>query len=302
MKAPMIAARPNDNRLVPDVTDAILTLSVTLPVVNPVLTMLVFAIAALVAYSVSLGLIIPGLLKKQSAYRRLAVISAAIALICHAATLYQRIFDVQTGQNLSLLNIGSLVSLIICSAMTIVASRNRGWFLLPIVYSFALINLAFASFMPGEFITHLETTPGLMVHIGLALFAYATLIIAALYALQLAWLDYLLKNKKLSFVAEMPPLLSIERKMFHITQIGVILLTLTLCSGLFYMENILENKENLHKALFSLFAWFNYILLLWGHYHEGWRGRRVVWFSLLGTLLLTLAYFGSRVIQHFVAH
>lgn len=34
-----------------------------------------------------------------------------------------------------------------------------------------------------------------MVHIGLALFSYATLIIAALYALQLAWLDYLLKTR-----------------------------------------------------------------------------------------------------------
>ncbi|RLM19898.1 hypothetical protein BIY29_16120 [Brenneria alni] len=263
--------------------------------------MSVFAIVALIAYTLSLGLIIPSLLRKNSAYRRLAVLSASVALICHAVALYQRIFDVQIGQNLSLLNIGSLVSLIICTVMTIVASRNRGWFLLPIVYTFALINLAFASFMPGEFITHLETTPGLLFHIGLALFAYATLIIAALYALQLVWLDYLLKNKKLSFAADMPPLMSIERKMFHITQIGVILLTLTLCTGLFYMDDLINNKETLHKALFSLFAWFVYILLLWGHYHEGWRGRRVVWFSLVGALLLTLSYFGSRVIQHFVA-
>ncbi|XPE62246.1 hypothetical protein ACNKHT_17080 [Shigella flexneri] len=31
--------------------------------------------------------------------------------------------------------------------------------------------------------------PGMLVHIGLSLFSYATLIIAALYALQLAWID-----------------------------------------------------------------------------------------------------------------
>jgi hypothetical protein len=74
-------------------------------------------------------------------------------------------------------------------------SRNRGWLLLPIVYAFALINLAFATFVPNEYITHLETTPGMLVHIGLSLFSYATLIIAALYALQLAWIDYQLKNK-----------------------------------------------------------------------------------------------------------
>ncbi len=122
-----------------------------------------------------------------------------------------------SGQNLSLLNVGSLVSLMICTVMTIVASRNRGWLLLPIVYAFALINRP----SPHSCLTNIsptETTPGMLVHIGLSLFSYATLIIAALYALQLAWIDYQLKNKKLAFSSEMPPLMSIERKMFHITQ------------------------------------------------------------------------------------
>lgn len=90
----------------------------------------------------------------------MAIISAVIALVCHAIALEARILpDGDSGQNLSLLNVGSLVSLMICTVMTIVASRNRGWLLLPIVYAFALINLALATFMPNEYITHLEATP-----------------------------------------------------------------------------------------------------------------------------------------------
>ena len=263
--------------------------------------MSVFALVAMLAYLLSLALIIPSIIRKNGAYRRLALISVIAALICHAVALQQRIFDVSTGQNLSLVNIGSVVSLIICTVMTIVASRNRGWFILPIVYSFALINLAFVTFLPGEFITHLEQSKGLLVHIGLALFAYATLIIAALYALQLAWLDYQLKNKRLTFNNDMPPLMTIERKLFHITQVGVILLTLTLCTGLLYMDNLFS-RENIDKAVLSILAWFVYIVLLWGHYHEGWRGRRVVWFSIAGAVLLTLAYFGSRLIQQLMIH
>ncbi|GAB2944114.1 cytochrome C assembly family protein [Hafnia psychrotolerans] len=263
--------------------------------------MSVFPVIAMFAYLLSLALIIPSIIRKTGAYRRLALISVIIALICHAVALQQRIFDVSTGQNLSLVNIGSVVSLIICTVMTIVASRNRGWFILPIVYSFALINLAFVTFLPGEFITHLEQSKGLLVHIGLALFAYATLIIAALYALQLAWLDYQLKNKRLTFNNDMPPLMTIERKLFHITQVGVILLTLTLCTGLLYMDNLFS-RENIDKAVLSILAWFVYIVLLWGHYHEGWRGRRVVWFSMAGAVLLTLAYFGSRMIQQLMIH
>jgi len=259
----------------------------------------VFALIALVAYSVSLALIIPGLLQKNSGWRRMAILSAVIALISHAFALESRIIPGDGSvQNLSVLNVGSLVSLMICTVMTIVASKNRGWLLLPIVYTFALINLALATFMPNEFITHLEATPGMLVHIGLSLFSYATLIIAALYAMQLAWIDYQLKNKKLAFNHEMPPLMVIERKMFHITQVGVVLLTLTLCTGLFYMKNLFS-VENIDKAVLSIIAWFVYIVLLWGHYHQGWRGRRVVWFNVAGAGILTLAYFGSRFIQQF---
>lgn len=61
----------------------------------------------------------------------------------------------------------------------------------------------------------------------------------------------------------------------------MVLLTLTLCTGLFYMKNLFS-VENIDKAVLSIIAWFVYIVLLWGHYHEGWRGRRVVWFNVAG--------------------
>ena len=125
----------------------------------------VFSIVALMAYLLSLGLIIPSLLRKNSAYRRLALVSAVVALICHAIALQQRIFDVSAGQNLSLLNIGSIVSLIICSVMTFVASRDRGWFLLPIVYSFAMIN-GLRQLYARRVHHSPEASPELMVHIG----------------------------------------------------------------------------------------------------------------------------------------
>ena len=114
--------------------DAILLLFLIAQTVD--ITMPVFALLALVAYSVSLALIVPGLLQKNGGWRRMAIISAVIALVCHAIALEARILpDGDSGQNLSLLNVGSLVSLMICTVMTIVASRNRGWLLLPIVYA-----------------------------------------------------------------------------------------------------------------------------------------------------------------------
>ncbi|WP_286206373.1 cytochrome c biogenesis protein CcsA, partial [Escherichia coli] len=42
-----------------------------------------------------------------------------------------------------------------------------------------------------------------------------------------------------------------------------VLLTLTLCTGLFYMHNLFS-MENIDKAVLSIVAWFVYIVLLWG--------------------------------------
>ena len=255
------------------------------------------SIVAVCAYLLSLVFILPSLLRKeQNGYRGLALLFAVVALVTHAISLKFLIFRPHSGQNLSLTNLGAVVSLMVCVIMTIVASRGRAWFLLPIVYCFSIVNLIIAALMPGEFVTHLESSTSLFIHIGLALLSYATLLIAALYALQLSWLDYQLKNKKLKFSPQMPPLMSIERKMFHITQVGVVLLTLTLCTGLLYMDNIF-GKENIHKSIFSIIAWFVYIILLWGHFREGWRGKKVVIFNLIGAIILTLAFLGNRLLQ-----
>ncbi|MCP9268310.1 inner membrane protein YpjD [Xenorhabdus sp. XENO-1] len=261
----------------------------------------VFSIIALLAYLISLTLIVPGLLRQQNSYQKLALLFSIMALINHAIALKYQIFHVSSGQNLTLLNLGSIVSLLMSTIMTVVAFRGRAWFLQPIVYSFAMINLMLASMVPGAFITHLEDSIELFIHIGLALLGYATLLIAALYALQLGWLDHLLKKKKFSFSSGMPPLMTIERKMFHITQVGVILLTLTLCTGIMYMDNIF-GKENIHKSVLSIIAWFVYVTLLWGHYHEGWRGKRVIWFNLIGAFILTLAFFGGRLLQEIMVY
>ncbi|XPE57014.1 cytochrome c biogenesis protein CcsA [Shigella flexneri] len=83
----------------------------------------------------------------------------------------------------------------------------------------------------------------------------------------------------------MPPLMVIERKMFHITQVGVVLLTLTLCTGLFTCITSSAWKISTRRS-FLFITWFVYIVLLWGHYHEGWRGRRVVWFNVAGAGVL----------------
>lgn len=89
--------------------------------------------------------------------------------------------------------------------MTCVTRRFNGWILLPVVYSFSALLLAASALIPGRYITHLEAHPQLLLHIGLALMAYSVLMIACLFALQLACLDRQLKSRKISHLPAMPP-------------------------------------------------------------------------------------------------
>ena len=149
---------------------------------------------------------------------------------------------------------------------------------------------------PGRYITHLEAHPQLLLHIGLALMAYSVLMIAGLFALQLACLDRQLKSRKISQLPSMPPLMTVEKRLFQLISAGLFLLTLSIASGLFFLEDMFAQGKS-HKAILSILAWCVYVLLLWGHHTRGWRGRRVITLSLVGSVILTLAYFGSRFVK-----
>ena len=63
------------------------------------------------------------------------------------------------------------------------------------------------------------------------------------------------------------------------------------------MDNIFFVKKNIHKSIFSIIAWFVYIILLWGHFREGVAWEKVVIFNLIGAIILTLAFLGNRLLQ-----
>ncbi|MDV7104473.1 inner membrane protein YpjD [Vibrio sp. TH_r3] len=258
------------------------------------------AIAAAVLYTLAVATIVPGLSQQSLIKTKTVFVSASLAIIFHGWLLHGLIHNGNDGQNLSMLNVASVVSFIIAWVMSMAMFKVRLWFLLPVVYGFSIISILSSSFLPGTFITHFEGKHGLLIHITIALFAYATLTIAALYAIQLAWLDYKLKNKKAMVVnPNFPPLMKVERQLFNIILIGNGLLTLTLLSGLVFLDDMFA-KGSAHKSILSFIAWIIYSILLWGHYQKGWRGKRVTWFAIAGATLLTLAYFGSRFVREII--
>jgi ABC-type uncharacterized transport system permease subunit len=97
------------------------------------------------------------------------------------------------------------------------------------------------------------------------------------------------------------PLLTLERLTFRFATAGFVLLTATLAAGLFFSESLYGRSWTWdHKSVFSVLSWLAFALLLLGRARFGWRGRRAVRVLYIGSLLLLLAYVGSRFVLEVV--
>jgi len=256
-------------------------------------------IPALIFYILAAAICLKRLLSRVGPVSGYVLTPAIIALICHTLWLGHDMF-LGEGQDMGLLNVASLVSFIIAMMITAATTKYRVWILLPVVYGFCALILAAANFIPMQYITHIEQRPELLTHISFALMSYATLIIASLFAVQHWYLDYTLKKRSIMIMhPALPPLMTIEKQLFWLIKAGVVLLTLSLISGYLFLDDMFAQGKA-HKAILSFSAWLGYITLLWGHSQRGWRGRIVVIFSLVGAIVLTLAYFGSRFVKEVI--
>lgn len=86
------------------------------------------------------------------------------------------------------------------------------------------------------------------------------------------------------------PLLQLERLTFRFVEAGFAVLTATLLLGV--VTTVGWRFD--HKIAFSLMAWGVFAALLVGRRLRGWRGRRATRWLYAGTVLLLLAYAGTR--------
>jgi ABC-type uncharacterized transport system permease subunit len=260
---------------------------------------------AFVAYMLATIAIVSRLFHPKGPNIKLVLSLATFAIIVHSLNDAQLFFSIgshsqQSNINFNLPNVISLVSLLITLSVTIVALRFKVNLLLPVIYAFTGIwQLVIIFIPPIESIPLVVEKVILLSHIGLALVAYCVLIIATLYAFQVTYINLKLKNKNLTAVAHLPPLMQVEQQLFSILTLGTAILFISEIIGFIFLEGFLA-PENAHKTILSLMAFALYSIILWGHFETGWRGHRVLLLMISASSLLTLAYFGSRFVQEFI--
>lgn len=94
------------------------------------------------------------------------------------------------------------------------------------------------------------------------------------------------------------PLLTLERVTFRFVEGGFAVLTLALLLGLAEPSWRWGDR----KTVLSLLGWAVLAALIVGRYVRGWRGRQATRWLYAGSLLLLLAYVGSRFVTEVILH
>ena len=203
-------------------------------------------------------------------------------------------------------NFVSLCSYVMCfiSIILFIATLNRRIHSLGIIIlPFTVLSIVFLMFS-NESSNYIPINSGLSFHILSSLLAYSTLMLSAIQSILLAmqnnFLHQRIKNPKHShFIRTLPSLEDMEYFLFNLIGIGILLLSISLLSGFYFLDNLFGSHVA-HKTILSLFSWIIYSALLLGRWKYGWRGKTAVRWTITGFIVLALAFFGSKFIQEFI--
>lgn len=224
---------------------------------------------------------------------------AGLAVSCHGLILYQEIL-VQAGFDLGFYHAFSLVSWVIALLVVLTGLFSAMSHLVVIFFPVAALALLLEIALPGTYIIPGGIAAGLKVHILLSVAAYSLLTLGALQALILAFEETRLHRKQPGKVMNiLPPMQTLEELLVQVLAIGFFLLSLSLATGLMFMYDMLAQHLS-HKVILSLLAWCIFAVVLWGRWARGWRGRKLIHWTLGGFASLLLAYFGSKLVLELI--
>lgn len=135
-----------------------------------------------------------------------------------------------------------------------------------------------------------------LAHILISVIALAIFALAGLQAVVTTLQNYLLKRHPLNtypLLSALPPVETMQTLLFKILWAGFIFLSLSFIGAVLFIPNVWQHI-NLAKLLFASIAWLLFASLLYGYYRSGWGNRVVTARTLIGVLLLAIAYFGSK--------
>lgn len=264
------------------------------------ITLSYFAVGlALLCYLIAGSLYSQQFFKQSSSAIKYAQPLLMVALVAHLGILLIGASQ-SSGEQLSLAFVATMLAWLITITMFIANRYINNLLFLPVVCFVSAFIIAIDLFFPATTGISVYMSIGMIAHIMLSLLAFGVLSISTLYAFQLAYIKHQLKQKsRIMISGHLPPLLSVEKILVQIMTIGSVLLFTALVSGFVFIPNMFADGYA-HKTVLSSLALACYFACILLHHFIGLKARVTILFNFFGLFLLTLAYFGSRLVKEFL--
>ena len=236
---------------------------------------------------------------QQEPKRTVVIALGAVAVVAHAISSLNAIYNNNTA-DLGFFRVSSLIFWFI-SLLTLLSLLRRSTSnILAAVFPLAAVSIIASSLSAPVREVQMSITPGILVHILSSILAYSLLTMAAIQAFGLAVQEHQLKQHHIrGILRALPPLQTMEKMLFELLWIGVILLSISILSGAIYIDDIFA-QHLVHKTTLSIAAWCIFSVLLWGRHQLGWRSQTAVRWTLGGFIAIMLSYFGSKLVLELI--
>lgn len=231
----------------------------------------------------------------------IAFVTAALGLICQFLATVAALIQSEPvmSLNLSLLAVSSLVTCVIVGATAISTLRVRADNLMLLCLPLAAVSLGALSLIPAGNTQPIALDSAQIGHILLSISAYAALMTAALQSVLIALQERRLRTPQTGLIGLLPPMESMENLFITMLWLGVGLLTLSIGTGIFFLQDMFDQRLVHHTVLTSM-SWMVYVGFLTGHHLFGWRGVTGVRWNLAAFALLLLGYLGSKFVLEYL--
>lgn len=214
-----------------------------------------------------------------------------------AAHLLLAIIDFQGGSlNLGFYKVASLIFLAMSVISLVTVLIRPMHMLICALFPLAALAVLVNAFAPATGQPLDGASAGVILHIVLALVAFAVLTLAALQgALVSQQTQRLRSHQTRGIVRMLPPLDSMERMFYELLTVGTAALTLAIIAGAVFIEDLLGQKL-VHKTVLTLVSWAVFSGTLLMHWLRGLRigTALALVFSAFATLML--GFFGSKLV------
>ena len=232
---------------------------------------------------------------------RYALSATAIGLLLQVAVTSEKLIQSEptTTLSLSLFGVSNLVSCVMVAVIALSALRVRAENLLLLCLPLAAANLLALALLPEGRTQPISLDSSQIGHILLSISAYATLMTAALQSILIGVQERRLRTPQTGLLGLLPPMESMEKLFIFVLWLGLGLLTLSIATGMLFLQNMFDQRLVHHTVLTTL-SWLVYAGFLAGHHVFGWRGVTGVRWNLAAFTLLLLGYLGSKFVIEYL--